>query len=74
MEKRADYQRAMRTALAFSRLLLVQRPAGLLAREIAEHLDVSVRHAHRLVAAAELAGWPLEVDEDRRWRLASGAR
>ena len=70
MELRVDTQRTMRLALAFSRLMLAQRGAGLMPNEIAKRLEVSVRHAHRLILAACLAGWPLVRDDEYRWKLA----
>lgn len=77
-ELRQDYQATLRIALRFMRLLLDQHPRsiGLGVREIAEALDVSSRHAHRLIRAAEHAGWPLEClngrrNTDTRWRMVS---
>lgn len=59
----------MRLALRFSRLMLNHSRVGLTARDIAEELDISNRHAARLVRAAELAGWPLVRDDRFRWLL-----
>ena len=68
MELRVDTQRTMRLALAFSRLMVADR-GGLMPNEIAKRLEMSVRHAHRLILAACLAGWPLVRDDEYRWKL-----
>ena len=70
-------EETLRLALAFAKLLLEQHPRGpgIRSSEIAERLEISVARVHRLIRAAELAGWPLEHltrsknDAETRWRL-----
>lgn len=69
-EKTTNANRSMRTALRFARLMLEHSRVGLTVVEIAEELDISNRFAHRLVRAAEFAGWPLVRDDEFRWKLA----
>ena len=70
-------EETLRLALAFARILLEQHPRGpgIRSSEIAERLEISVARVHRLIRAAELAGWPLEHltrsknDAETRWRM-----